>query len=311
MKHLIILSFFAFLTTLSAQAAERDLCICQTGAEPSNEIKFFKLGCKTWNMTQSCSEKITIGFNDSIEEVLANRPEVKSVKLGYVGHWGSSSQAVEFLEERVRPSIIKYGVYFDIHNSACLATENPYKIRDYLKKIGKDAELMHFYGNQAISTGGWDPLLPGKNNFWASVNGASLEVKFPNCKEYQFKECLGMFQKGETGICFDKKSNKYVTLECKENTRKVNRQAVNGRSGMTSVTQTRNEWVISPSELYYYDGSSDQRGTEFYKDLGLKGVMRKSEYMDFLIMPTKTEAEALEYMEKMQSDARFSLTQEL
>ena len=60
-------SFTICINTL--QAAERDLCICQTGSSKNYELVFFKMGCKAWNMTQSCNEKITISINDSIEKI--------------------------------------------------------------------------------------------------------------------------------------------------------------------------------------------------------------------------------------------------
>jgi hypothetical protein len=247
---LLSLAIFGFNSEPSIASEKRDLCICQTGTAPSNEIKFFKLGCKTWSMTQRCDEKITISLDDSIEDVLAERPGVKSVKLGYVGHWSSSRETNEFIEEKVLPSVKKYKVHFDIHNSACSAMSDPYDIRSFFKKLGSDARYIHMYGYQAISTGGWDPVLPGKNNFWSSVNGNSLEVQFPNCKEFEHKQCLGMFQNKEEGVCYDDKKDKFVTMTCLENTRKVTRQSANGR-GTRKVNQTRFEWVQQARELFY------------------------------------------------------------
>jgi hypothetical protein len=120
----IMLSLVFTLGLGPLNAAERDLCICQTGATPEYQVKFFKLGCSTWSMSQSCSEKITISINDSINEVLNQRPHVKSVKLGYVGHWASSKQTVEFLDKEIKPAVINHGVYFDIHNTACSSMSN-------------------------------------------------------------------------------------------------------------------------------------------------------------------------------------------
>lgn len=253
MKPMMIFTFVAALTsfaffTNTAEAADRDLCICQTGSAPSDEIKYFNLGCKTWNMTQSCSEKITISLDDSIADVLSTRPDVKSVKIGYVGHWSSAHETTQFLKEQIVPVIKKRDIYFDIHNSACLAVDDPYIVRDYFKKIGKAAKSIHFYGNQVVSTGGWDPILPGKNNFWASINGASLKVEFPDCKEFELKECMKTFQAYADAVCFDSKANKYVVLECTENSRIVTKTSSNLRGSSTrKVTQTRFEWVQSNS----------------------------------------------------------------
>ena len=201
-------------------------------------------------MSQRCDEKITMSLDDSIEDVLAQLPAVKSVKLGYVGHWSSSEETKEFIEEKLLPSIKKYKVFFDIHNSACLSMEQPYTIRSYLKGLGSNARYIHMYGYQAISTGGWDPVLPGKHNFWSAVNGNSLEVQFPNCKEFELNECWGRFQKNGKGICFDEKNNKYVRLACVKNTRKVTRQNPDGR-GSRKVNQTRFEWINVKPQFYY------------------------------------------------------------
>jgi hypothetical protein len=247
---LLSLTILGLSSEPSMAVEKRDLCICQTGTAPSNEIKFFKLGCKTWNMTQRCDEKITMSLDDSIEDVLAQRPGVKSVKLGYVGHWSSSRESNEFIREKVLPSVKKYKVYFDIHNSACSSMDNPYQVKSFFKKLGPDARYIHMYGYQAISTGGWDPILPGKNNFWSAVNGNSLEVKFPNCKEYEQKQCMGMFQNDEEGVCYNEKDKKFVTLKCLERTRKVTMQNPNGR-GVTQLNQTRFEWVKYSPELIY------------------------------------------------------------
>ena len=247
---LLSLAILGLSSDPSFAVEKRDLCICQTGTAPSNEIKFFKLGCKTWSMTQRCDEKITMSLDDSIENVLAQRPGVKSVKLGYVGHWSSSRETNSFIEEKVLPSVKKFGVYFDIHNSACSSMDNPYVVKSFFKKLGSDARYIHMYGYQAISTGGWDPILPGKNNFWSAVNGNSLEVQFPNCKEYEQKQCMGMFQSEEKGVCYNEKDKKFVALKCLETTRKVIRQNPNGR-GVNQVNQKRFEWVKHSPELFY------------------------------------------------------------
>jgi hypothetical protein len=152
---------------------------------------------------------------------------------------------VDFLKKDIIPLVKKYGVYFDIHNSACSAASNPYDIRNYLKSIGnKLASKVHFHGNQAISAGGWDPLLPQKTNFWSSVNGNSLEVDFPKCKEFESKGCVKMFQDEEVGICFDDKKNQYAMLGCMEIKRNSSQSSINNKYGASKkTTSTRQEWT--------------------------------------------------------------------
>lgn len=242
---------FILLTVLGVSTtvfAKNDLCICQIDTN-ENEIKYYKAGCVMWNLSQSCDEKITVSIKEDLSNILATRPHVKSVKLGYVGHWGSAEQSAEFIASDVVPSIKKYGVSFDIHNTACLGTDNPYIIRKYLKSLDREiASKIHFNGNQAISTGGWDPALPGKNNFWATINGESLEVGFPKCREFENIQCFGRFQSGGTGICLDHLKKEHAVLKCSENTRKVKTSTSNGRSTIYK-NQTRHEWVRQKIEI--------------------------------------------------------------
>jgi hypothetical protein len=130
-------------------------------------------------------------------------------------------------------------------------------VRTFLEKLGPLARYIHMYGYQAISTGGWDPVLPGKNNFWSAVNGNTLEVRFPNCKEYEKKQGMGMFQDEEEGVCFDDKDKKYVNLKCLKVTKKVTRLNPNGR-GTMNVNQTRFEWLKRSPELFY-EGKPDKK----------------------------------------------------
>jgi len=200
-------------------------------------------------MANFCKSEVTISIEDSIEEVVAANPKAKTVKVGYVGHWSSASQSVGFLKDQIVPVIEKHNVAFEIDNSACSATDNPYIVSEYLKKLDTHvSSKIKFKGNQVISTGGWDPLLPGKNNLWSKIDGNTLDVEFPLCKQFEESACWDIFQEGATGLCYDHKAEKFEYLECKENTRQVRRttQNPNGKGTRTrTVDQTRYEWTRS------------------------------------------------------------------
>jgi hypothetical protein len=134
-------------------------------------------------------------------------------------------------------------VSVDIDNSACLATNNPYHIRNYLRTLGPLAARIKFRGNQAISTGLWDSALPGKHNFWAKISGDSLEVDFPSCEEFENSGCLGLVQREGRGICHDERSNQHVTLHCQQVRRTLTFQ--NGDSGEQNMDQRQYIWKRS------------------------------------------------------------------
>lgn len=210
----ILIALFA-LSSATAFAKDNDLCVCQTGAEPKSQVAFFKMGCKMWNMGQSCSKKITASITKPLDEILAENPTVKKLRVGYVGHWSSARASVSFLRSSIVPAIQKHDISVSIDNTACLATDNPFVILNYMKTIPEAAKI-DFKGNQAISTGMWDKILEGKNNFWANINGEKLEVTFPTCKSFEDKICSETFQGGGTGVCHDEKDDSHVFLRCDE-----------------------------------------------------------------------------------------------
>lgn len=283
MLFMAIFSIMSLDMISPAQAAGHDLCICQTGSKPANQVAFFKAGCKLWNLAQKCSKKITISVEDSIENILSKRPKVRTVKLGYVGHWGSSTEAAIFLKDKILPSIKKFDTYFSINNTACLSTENPYEILNFLKSIGKYASHIDFKGNQAVSTGIWDSVMPGKNNFWANINGSSLTVTFPHCKEYENKLCAKMFQKNEQGICYDDRLDQHVFLKCKETIRKtmVANNPGSRAGGYSEVSRKVHEWKRLMPEMSY-------KGADGYPRLITMGVEESDEH-DFSLFLFKDD----------------------
>ncbi len=225
-------------------ARDNDLCICQTGSHPSNQVGFFRLGCRLWNAGNSCGRKLTVPESENLDGILARYPGTRSLKVGYVGHWSSAGQSVDFLRSKITPLLTKYEVSIEIDNTACLATDNPYIIGHYLRGLGPLGERVKFRGNQAISTGLWDRTLPGKHNFWAVINGGNLEVEFPSCEEFENRGCLGLVQREGRGICRDDRNNKYVTLSCQRD-RQIIVMPTNTDNGDQSFEQVRYLWKRS------------------------------------------------------------------
>ncbi len=216
---LCTLSVFLFLSyayALPDTAANIDLCVCQTGDAPVNQIKFFTIGCKTWLNSHSCNAKETTDVKTSLGEIIQRHNAAKRIKIGYVGHWASASETVNYLKNKVTADIGKFDLQFvDIDNTACLSNDNPYDILKYFKKIGRDtAAKINVRGNQVNSAGMWDSVLPGKANFWAVANGENMQAIFPNCTEFRGRNCYSNFQAGDTGVCYNSDAKKYEHLTC-------------------------------------------------------------------------------------------------
>lgn len=207
-----------FIIPTHASDKVKDLCICQTSGQASS----LKMGCSAWFVGEECKEKVVVSESKSISNIIDEFDHVEDIKIGYVGHWTSSGESVSFLQEQIIPAIKKHDVNIEIDNTACRATSYPYEIVKYLKEDAADyAHKIKFKGNQVTSTGLWDSALPGKNNFWAIVDGDKLSVEFPKCSEFENQVCWGKFQGDEIGICHDEERDKYVELECHKTTRKV------------------------------------------------------------------------------------------
>jgi hypothetical protein len=210
MKILILL--FVSFASLNSFAASDTCCICQTGLKPTNEIHWFKKGCKLWLSKQkNCSSK-KIEPIDKVDLVnSALKCEGGVVKLGYVGHWGSSSELIDFLSKSLVPTSKAYKVDIDYDQTACTSMNNPALVEDFFDSLNIENKIT-VKGNQVTSTGMWDDVLPHKTNFWAKINSHEKKIQFPKCSNFKNKTCFGKYQKNETGICLD--GEEEVILKC-------------------------------------------------------------------------------------------------
>lgn len=208
MRTIIILSLFMSFN------AYANCCICQTDTSPEEHIKWYKTGCRMWLTARGCPAGKVIPQTESIAKHIPKSCEGKKLKLGYVGHWASARDTVNYVSSLLKVLEEKdLSLYYD--NTACLAMDRPELVQNYLNKISPelgDREIK-IKGNQAISTGMWDPILPGKHNFKAYASTETEMVEYPKCKEFVDKSCWKMFQEGETGLCLEEDGTKSV-LKC-------------------------------------------------------------------------------------------------
>lgn len=200
-------------------------CVCQTGEGPKNQIPFFQAGCQLWLTMQSgCDSKAMLPYEEmmgsAVRESVLPLPEscrLGTLKLGYVGHWGSSGQLEIFIDRVLLPTAKKYHVSVDYENTACSAMDRPEDIVRMLQKRAKEIPKMktiRVLGNQATSVGLWDGVIPGRSNFYAIADSRTDCVAFPFCDEFEGRSCLGSVQRGERANCRTRTTRRNKMLQC-------------------------------------------------------------------------------------------------
>lgn len=212
---------FLFFFSFSAMA---DLCICQYPKEDAKygggekiEVPLYQLGCKVWlAQAKKCRKRKTININTPLDEYLdANLESGDRIRLGYVGHWSSSKEIIEYLEGLVEPLRQKYRKPVVIENTACSSMDDPELIQKYVNNLkDKENSYLNIVGTQTTSIGMWDKVSFAfrKADLVAEVDSRRTTPKYPSCSEYKDRRCTG-FQEGEIGLCSDSQ-NKNRELIC-------------------------------------------------------------------------------------------------
>lgn len=228
MKKLVIL----LSLIVSGNVFAKNICVCQTGAEPVSEIKFFKAGCSAWLKVQRCDERKMVSINDDLDALLKNSENGGTLKLGYVGHWSSSNQTNHFLKERIIPLSKKKNMNVNIDNSACSAMSDAFIVQDLLTKAKEEGlqTKITFKGNQAISLGLWNWFIGFTYNLPATASTEFQNAKFPKCEEFENKSCSESFQDKENGFCVNE-IRQLERLQCN----KMEKIVVNSESEMKVI----------------------------------------------------------------------------
>ena len=221
-----------------SDSRRNDLCVCIIGSTPKSQQGFFKLGCSLWFTRQSCENRRRIEQDDlvgmSVAESLETVPQGSKVVIGFVGHWHSAAQTVDWLETEVLPVASDRAIDVRVDNTACSGGDDPTRLRDGTNALLKRYALpnLDVRVNQAISSGLWDPYLPGKNNFWVeySARGGQGTLKFPQCRSFEKRSCWGWMQGGGSGFCEEEESGKLMPrlLVCSQVEREVYVQSPGG-----------------------------------------------------------------------------------
>ncbi len=234
-----------------------DLCVCIIGSTPKSQQGFFKLGCSLWFTRQSCEDRRRIVQDDlvgmGVGEALETAPQGAKVVIGFVGHWNSAVQTVDWLDREVLPVASDRDIDVRVDNTACSGGNDPTHLRDGTNSLLKRYSLpnLDVRVNQAISSGLWDPYLPGKNNFWVeySSRGSEGSLKFPECRSFEKRSCWGWMQGGGSGFCEEEEKGKRIPrlLVCSQVEREVYVQAPGGRVGQLERKKRKvYEWTRMP-----------------------------------------------------------------
>jgi hypothetical protein len=200
-----------FVLSLSAIA---DVCICQYpkqdaryGAGFKGEIGFYKMGCGAWLLSQTkCRKEKIIDINETLEPYLNERLRSnEKIRIGFVGHWSSSDELVDYLDNDIVPLMQKYNSPIEVDNTACDGMNDPQSVQDYLAtlKTQKDSYLS-VQGSQTTSIGMWDKLSISfrKADLIAYADTRGNRDIYPKCEIFHKKRCTG-FQYREVGKCTD------------------------------------------------------------------------------------------------------------
>ncbi len=224
MKRLILVLLFCFSihsiaqeTSLESKASNENLkkaCFCETGNWPKDQKKLFKIGCEVWLSRQfDCAQKEIVDEDTNyLQKALPQSTDLLSV--GYVGHWDNSKHFVDYLNRSILPVMRERKLSAEIDNTACDAMHDPEQVLSFIKKAElPSSKFLTAKGNQAISVGTWDIILPSSDNFVANVSSKVDHVIYPSCRDYHHYSCLKDIQTHETGRCLDRQ-NQIDKLEC-------------------------------------------------------------------------------------------------
>lgn len=235
MARFAMLQIGLFLGTLAPPATaapQRDLCVCEAGTFPANEIKYFRMGCKQWLKNQSnCLNQRIVEHGQDYVSTLTTL-NITHLRIGYVGHWSSARQTLLDLETRLIPAIQVAQSSLTIDNTACKSLDDPELVHNYIRSLRlSESRLIQIRGNQTDSLGKWDEIFGSRVNFTAEVSTTQPQVQFPSCKRYQNYPCFQQYQLGQSGRCLDRQNQIESLICCKQ-------QVPGGEGG----TQDRYVW---------------------------------------------------------------------
>ncbi len=225
-QFLILFAMILGITGPAVANAVKTQCICQTGSEPSSQIPFFYVGCKMWLAEQTnCASKTITSAPDTHTAAALQVPQAKSgdtIKIGFVGHWANEYTA-PYLGNSIIPTMQAYDANIYLDNTACQGLQDPWKAEGLsaFSVLFTKNRTITFKGNQAISIGIWNRILPNQAaNFWAVFQLPSGKTILPYCEDFENQGCIGAVQKNQPGDCIERDGS-FQILYCCPHTKEI------------------------------------------------------------------------------------------
>ena len=110
----------------------KNSCFCEIGKQPENQQFFFTLGCEIWLARQYHCNYKAIVLEDTNYLTEAMPEDTNSFSIGYVGHWASSRQFIDYLNASILPLMHKRASSVFIDNTACDAMKDAESVSRFL-----------------------------------------------------------------------------------------------------------------------------------------------------------------------------------
>ncbi|MNS93954.1 hypothetical protein D3C72_1281550 [compost metagenome] len=242
----LLIFFFSFsVKAENVASVQGDCCVCQTGIGPTKWIPFFKLGCSVWlGQQKNCGYKDTHSFGNYDLSQIPKSCDGRTLKLGYVGHWGTSQGTVFYSRKMIKELVQERSMSVEFENTACRGSDDGQliakEISDMSLPEGKHFSLQAY---QVASVGLWEVLIPGKPNFWSRFDTRTNKMEYPSCKEFLFRGCSSTLAKqlGKSALC-QEDENTLRKLTCCEVEIQNRKYRTKGNEEVTEVSNTA-KWV--------------------------------------------------------------------
>jgi hypothetical protein len=253
--------------------AGKTACVCEVmkkGEWNEKEYPFYKKGCNKWLRRQKCDYKIVVDLEGNIDPFLSSVNNLASIKLGYVGHWGSALGTVNYTKSRVKPLVEKFNVPVLYDNTACSGASNPLLVRNYILSLEDEMQdKIIVKSNENTSVGEWSSILRPFIRSNAEITMCKQGLQIPSCKEFKNKACSIYLNEGDTIGC-QNKSGKFNVYKCFDKERRTGKKLETGNwklldySDLGSSMEKRRLSEIKRAVKIVVKGTSRQVSTEEY-----------------------------------------------
>jgi len=149
------------------------------------------VGCSMWlGQQKNCGYEDVHSIGDYDLSKIPAKCDGKVLKIGYVGHWGTSDGTSYYVNKMLRDLVQKRNMSVEYDNTACRGSDDTEKIANEAKAyVLPPGKYLSMKAYQVMSVGLWDPVVPGRPNIWSKFDTRTGAVEYPSCSDYFFKTC--------------------------------------------------------------------------------------------------------------------------